>query len=242
MSEKRNYSYSDSDMCLTAQTIAKSFSSNLGELAVYRTNWTPKFAKNLMQNIDDTMKKYLGIDPKKGLRDATALLGNLMEPAKKDLSIFKTMVDTDFKNKSKIHDEILLNLGITKHLSEVQQNDQLALINLLFAFRKNMTAPLKADITAKGMNPDIIDRIVGYGDIINAANLNQESLKGTTKEISKEGAEAMNALYDEMIGICKLASKHFKNDPLKKALFTFSKVHDQMTPGRVNSETQVTDA
>lgn len=231
MGENRNYSYSDIDMCLASQTIAKSFSANLAELAVYRTTWTPEYAADLELRIDANIETYLGIDPKKALKDASAILSTFMIPAKEDLAVFKTMVDIDFKKKSQKHTEILLNLGFTKYLKAVQQNDQVALIEMLYAFKNAMTDTLKTEITAKGMNPDLIDRLMGYGSAIKTANLNQESLKGTTKEISKEGVMVFNEMYDEMIGICKLSAKHFKKDPVKKDQFTFKKVVANMNAG-----------
>lgn len=231
MAEKRNYSYSDIDMCLASQIIAKSFSLNLAELATYRTTWTPEYATDLELRIDANIEEYLGIDPKKELKVASAILSSLTIPAKKDLAVFKTLVDIDFKKKSPKHTEILLLLGITKYLKAVQQGEQGALIELLYTFKNNMTDALKTDVTAKGMNPNLVDRLLGFGSTIKSANINQESLKGTTKEISKEGVMAFNDMYGEIIGICKLSAKHFKKDSDKKELFTFKKVVAHMTSG-----------
>lgn len=237
MSTKRNYSYSNVHMCLAALTIAESFKQNLTALSEVRTNWTPEYADELNVKIEETIKNHLGIDPKKGLRAASGMLFALMESAKDDLSIFKVQLEGDFKGEKEKIQEILKNLGFTKNLREAQKDNQEALIELLFTFQLNMTDPLKADICSKGMNPVLIDQISGYALSIKNANINQEGLKETTKEITDETTIALNAIYDEVIKICKIAAKHFKNVPLKKEQFTFSKVVENMSPTKKPVET-----
>lgn len=237
MAIKRNYSYSSVKMCLAAQTISGSFKLNISELSSVRTNWTPEYADDLEARIEEAIKKYLGIDPKKGLRDASSVLSALMGPAKRDISFFKTQVEEDFKSEKEKTQEILKNLGITKNLREVQKNNQEALINLLFAFQLNITDSLKADICSKGMNPDLIDRISGYALSIKNANIDQEGLKETTKEITEETISVFNGIYKEVIAICKIASNFYQYEPLKKEQFTFSKVVANMSPTKKSAET-----
>lgn len=234
MSKKRNYSYSNVTMCLASQTIAGSLKQNLNALSEVRTDWTPEYADELNKKIEDAVKDRLGLNPKKGLRDASSLLFALMGPAKEDLSLFKTQIEGDFK-KEKVR-EILKNLGITKNLRKVQKGDQEALIELLFAFQLNMTDPLKAEISSKGMNPVLIDRISGYALSIKNANLDQEGLKETTQEITDEKTTVFNAIYAEVMKVCKIAAKYFRHDPLKKAQFTFSKVVANMSQAKKSEE------
>ncbi len=121
-------------------------------------------------------------------------------------------------------DEILKMLGFAKHLRNVQKSNQESLIQLLYSFKTNMNDSLRKEITAKGMNSSLIDNIISYADTFKMANTMQENLKGSTKEISKEVSDSFNAIYDEIIGICKKASNYFHYEPLKIEQFTFSKV------------------
>ena len=228
MSKNRKYSYSDVIMCMAAKTISGSFKLNLSELSTARTNWTPEYADELEERIDDAIENHLGVDAKKELRDASGILSALTGPAKRDLSFFKTQVDEDFKAESKKRKEILKTIGLNKNLEAVQKGDQEALIELLYAFKKNMTDKLKLDITSKGMNPVLIDNIIGYANAVSAANIKQEGFKETTKEISSEVASGFNAIYTEVIGICKIASNFYQYEPLKKEQFTFSKIAANM--------------
>jgi hypothetical protein len=144
-------------------------------------------------------------------------------PAKRDISYFKTQIDDDFKKDVSRRDEILKTLGFTKYLRGVQSGNQESLIQFLYTFKTNITQALRDEITAKGLNPTLIDNITGYADTFAQANVAQESFKGTTKEISQEVADVFNAIYDEMIGICKKASNYYRYEPLKKEQFTFAK-------------------
>jgi hypothetical protein len=232
MSKNRNYNYSDVDMALAAKTIAGNFKINLSELSTLRTNWTAEYADDLESRIDSAIENHLGIDPKKELRDATNTLTGIITPAKRDLSAFKIQVDEDFKNDASKQKEILKNLGFTKNLRAIQKGDQEALIELLYTFKTNMIDTLKQEITDKGMNPALIENLIGYADAVKTANVTQESLKETTKDISLEVANVFNAIYDEIIGICKIASNYYQYEPIKKEQFTFSKVISNMNASR----------
>ena len=228
MAKNRHYSYSDVDMALASKTIAESFNTNLSELSTLRTNWTPEYAGDLKNRIDAAIENHLGIDAKKELRNASLNLITVIGPAKRDLSAFKTQIDEDFKNEAPRLKEIHKVLGFTDNLKAVQKNNQESLIRLLYTFNHNMTDELRQEITVKGMNPALIDNINGYADTVKTANTTQELLKLTTKDTSLDIANAFNAIYDEIIGICKIASNYYQYEPIKKEQFTFSKVVSNM--------------
>jgi hypothetical protein len=230
---QRNYKYKDVIMLVAAKAILNSVLDNLGTLGAVRTNWTEAYVTDLIERIENDIETYLGLDKKQPLRDATAVLNAIVNPAMFDLALVKTQIEVDFASKAT---EIKKALGINKKLGE---NDQEGLIEMLYAFKKGMTPKLKTDITAKGTNPELIDRIVGYASQLQQANLVQEGQKGTTKEVSQEAVDAFNAVYSEVIGICKIASKVFKDNPLKQELFTFTKVARKMGAAKEKPEEPV---
>lgn len=223
MAKNRNYSCKDVDMLMASKTIAESFKTNISELSTTRTDWTEQYANDLITKIDDAIETHLGVDAKKDLRNATATLASIQVPAKRDVSYFKTQIDEDFKKETSKRDEILKTLGFAKHLRGVQKGNQESLIQLLYQFKTNLTDTLRQDITAKGMNAALIDNIIGYADTFKQANVTQETFKGSTKEITQEVTDVFNAIYDEIIGICKKASNYYQYEPLKKEQFTFAK-------------------
>ena len=130
-------------------------------------------------------------------------------------------------------------LGFTKHLKDVQKGKHEALIQLLYTFKTNMTDDLRNSIVANGVNATLIDNIIGYADAFKQASVKQETLKESTKEITKEVADTFNAIYDEIIGLCKKASNYYQYEPLKKEQFTFSKVIDNLGATRKIAEKTV---
>jgi hypothetical protein len=170
------------------------------------------------------MEKNLGIDSKKNLRNASMALNEIHIPARRDVSFFKTQIEEDFKDKPNLRDELLNNLGFTKYLRDVQKGNQEALIQLLNAFRKNMNDAVRKEITEKGLNNALINNIIGYTSSFENANISQETFKASSKEVTKEVRDSFNAMYDEIIGICKKVSKYYHYEPLKAEQFSFSKV------------------
>ena len=224
MTKTRNYNYKDVDMLMASKITAENFKSNIGELSGVRSDWTEAYATDLVLRIDQTIETHLGIDAKKDLRGATSDLSSIQVAAKRDLSFFKTQIDDDFKGTPLVRDEILNTLGFTKFLKTVQKGNQEALVQLLYAFKMNMTDPLRNQIIEKGLSATLIDKIIGYATTFSNANTSQEGLKQSSKEISKEVADVFNSIYDEIIGICKKVSNYYQYDTIKKEQFTFSKV------------------
>ncbi len=223
MSKNRTYSFKDVHMLMASKTIAESFKANISELSTTRTDWTEQYANDLISRIDFAIENNLGVDAKKDLRNATAAVISIQIPAKRDLSYFKTQIDEDFKKEISNRDEILNTLGFAKHLKGTQKGNQESLVQLLYAFKTNLSVTLRSEITAKGMNEALINNIISYADTFIKANVSQEAFKESTKEITKTVSDSFNAIYDEIIGICKKASNYYRYEALKKEQFTFTK-------------------
>lgn len=232
MAKNRNYSFKDVDMLLASKTIVESLNANLADLSMVRTNWTQEYVTQLSSKIDDAIENYLGLDKKKELRNATANLSSIQTPAIRDLSFLKKQLQVDFAAEKPELKDMLRTLGFVKNLRKVQNSDQEALIELLYAFKKGMKESLKSEIVAKGTNSELIDRIINYADQMKLANVSQETQKETTKAVSEEATNAFNGIYSDVIGICKIASSFYQYDALKKELFTFGKVLSNMNASR----------
>ena len=238
MALNRNYNYKDVDMLLASKTIIESFKSNIAELSVIRTNWDETYSKEMSDKIDEAIDKYLGVDKKKELRNATSNLASIQLPALRDLSFIKTQLEVDFDDDKAKLKELLNTLGFDSHLKQAQKKDQEALIQLLYNFKSNLTPKLKREIESKGINPILLDKVVGYANKVKKANISQETLKEVTKDISQDITRVFNDIYSEIIGICKISSNYYQYDELKKELFTFSKVVANMNNTRKVAQQQ----
>ncbi|MCE4566922.1 hypothetical protein INQ51_21550 [Maribellus sp. CM-23] len=237
MPTNRNYRCKDVEMLLASKTILGSFRNHLTDLSVIRSNWNDEYATHFETKIDDATERYLGLDKKEVLRQATMQLENIQIPALRDLSFVKTQIEVDFKEQA---GAILKKLGYGTDYKKARKGDQEALIQLLFAFRKGMDEVLSGEMAEKGINPALIERILDYAGQVSEANVLQEGLKVTTKQVSEEAVKAFMEVYNEVIGICKIASGYYVDEPLLKEEFTFSKVVGKMKK-KHRAEEEVTE-
>ena len=223
MSEQRKFRGREVSMVIACKVISNHFSANITELGNARTNWTPEYASDLATRIDTIASNYMGAKTRDELFNASATLLNLVVPAKRDLVSIKKQIMVDFANDPVKCASLLSGLGMSSNL-RIAELTQGELVGMLIAFRRNLTQQMLTEITSKGMPATLPQRIVTYVDDINNANARQEQLKSSTKEATGTVISELNALYNEIIGICKIASDYFKADGLKKEMFTFSKI------------------
>ena len=225
MKKNRIYAVKDIEMLLASRTIANNFIANLSELAGLRTNWDESYAESLANRIDSVIDEFMGVDKRKELREATEKVTLLQISVLRDLNFLKKQILIDFPDEQK---KLLNKLGFTRYGEGARNRDQEALIALLLVFKKEMNDRLKSTICAKGTNPVLIDRIIEYADQLKHLNTIQESLKTTSKQVTGNLRDTFNALYTEVLGVCKIAQTFYQLEPLKQEQFVFSNVVSNM--------------
>jgi hypothetical protein len=220
----RNYNHRDVDMLVTTSTIIENAIANKTLLQSKRTTWADPFFDDLKTRIDSAMHNFLGLDKAKDLRQATQAIAGIHKQAIKDLAECKVQITEDFKADKTKRDELLNQLGFTAYHKEAQKGDQEALINLLFQFKTSLTATLKTEISTKGTSATLLDTIAGYAVTLKNADINQETFKGNKKTITAVALKEFNEIYDQVISICKIASKFYKDEPHLQAQFSYAKV------------------
>ncbi|MBC7525699.1 MAG: hypothetical protein H7239_14840 [Flavobacterium sp.] len=221
---KRKYNNKDIEMLTATAIIIENAIANKTFLQTKRSTWANTFFEDLEAHIKNTTETYLGKDAAKQLRDATQIVLGIQKQALIDLAEFKVQVEEDFKDNSIQKTEILKNLGFTDYHKIAQKGDQEGLVNLLFQFKTNMTSILKTEIVTKGTAEITINNIVSYATVLKTANIDQETFKGTRKEITDEAITAFNEIYDKVISIAKISSNFYKKEKTKQQLFSYAKV------------------
>jgi len=225
MSVKRIYPYKNVVMLTASRTVCENFSALKAALLAVKSNWADPFISDFSDRISSALATLLGLDKKKAQRDATTALKQIQKTVLKKLELFKTQVEVEFAAaRSKA---ILDTLGFSMYYANASKRKQSILTQLLMQFRQNMTDELKAELAAVGIAASLTDEITAQADPMAAADAVQESLKGTSALVTDEMQTEFNAIYSQSMGICKIAVKVFKDDPAKKALFTFSKLARQ---------------
>ena len=220
----RIYKVKDVEMFITSATLVENGIANKTFLQTKRSTWANPFFEDLKAKIETTTETYLGKDSAQQMRQSTQIVLGIQKQALIDLAEFKVQVEEDFRKNSIQKTEILTQLGFTTYHKISQKGDQEGLVNLLFQFKKNLNPTLNAEIVAKGTSQNTIDKIVDYAQVLKNANIDQETFKGTRKEITDEAIKAFNEIYDEVISFAKIASNFYKTDKVKQQLFSFAKV------------------
>jgi hypothetical protein len=220
---KRAYTGKDVDMLTATQTITNQALNHKTFLITKRPSWDDPFLPNIATRIDNAFTDILGIDNAKKLREQTTLVTTIQTKAIKELAEFKIQIQEDFKKDKPRLKEILTQLGFTQHLKAVQNKDQEALVELLLKFKNNMTPLLTTEITNKGTDQSIIDSIITYADQLKTANIDQETIKGSKKEVTQTEIQTLNDIYSDVISIAKLAAKFFKGNKAVQDQFSYAK-------------------
>ncbi len=221
---ERTYSFKDVDMLISAKTLCNNFRDHKTDIVALRSTWADPFIDNFETRIDDAISNYLGLDPKKDLKLATQEVLTIQANAMRDIALFKVNLQADYATDTIRLNWLLDTFGFTAHLTDAQNQDQEALVELLQKFKLNMTADLKTEITGKGTSGTLIDDIVSYADPLKDANVAQEALKGSSKELTDEALNEFNEIYAQAIAIGKITSKLYKSDKVKREKFTFTKL------------------
>lgn len=224
MKTQKNFNYKQVDMLITARTILKSFDQHKVELLPLRDNWSQQYINDLKDRINYALSHHLGQDSRSSLKIATKELTALQTEALKNLGIFKIQLEMDFSNNKTILNELLNTLGFSANYTLARKGDQEALIQLLYTFKENLSSELRTQITEKGITNNLLDNIVAFADPLREADVDQENFKTVSKVLTKETIDEFNAIYTEIMTICKVASKIFANNIQVKDKFTFKKV------------------
>lgn len=231
----RKYRGKDVDMLVSCSTLLENALANKTFLQSKRSTWTDDFFTAIQTKIDKALEVHLGIDSAKDLRGATQVLKSIQKQALKDLAEVKVQIAEDYKKEPVKQTEVLTQLGFTTYHKEAQNNDQEALVQLLYKFKTNLTNDLKNEIVSKGTAESILIQITMYADTLKNADITQETFKGTRKEITETAVNAFNEIYDDVISIAKIASKFYQEEPIKKDLFSFNKINKTISAQKQSS-------
>ena len=229
----RKYKVKDVEMLTATATIIENSIANKVFLQTKRSTWANPFFEDLKSEIENITNTYLGKDAAQQMRQSTQIVLGIQKQALIELAEFKVQVEQDFKSNPVQRAEILTQLGITTYYKMAQKGDQEGLVNLLFQFKTNLNPTLSAEIVAKGTSQNTLDNIAGYAEVLKNANINQETFKGTRKEITDEAIQAFNEIYEKVISVAKIANNFYKTDKVKQQLFSFSKVSATLNSQKV---------
>ena len=239
MKKQRKYGYKDVDMLIAARTLCDNFENHKPDIVAVRPLWADPFIANFRNRINQAMTNYLGQDSKSELRLATQDVIEQQAIAMRDLSLLKVQLEVDFADERERLAWIMTHLGFTEHWEDVRRKDQEGLIELLSMFYNNMDTALQTEIVNKGMDSGLIIDVMSYYMPLRDANVLQEALKNSTRELTDEGLDEFNGIFSQSMAIAKIAARVFGSNDLVKREFHFSRLVKSLNrPHRGTPETE----
>ena len=208
---------------LTCRKIAQSFGENIYELSSIRRNWSPEYADNLKDRINKIMSQYFTQESLMDHLEKHSQFYDLMIAALRDTSIFRAQLKVDFS-----HDKIFLNetfetLGYVDFYSDAKNGDHFSLYKMMATFRRSMTPELYQIILARGIDENLIIRLMAYKEKL-AELKNCFDISHGSDLLSAELKREINAIYSEVKDICRIANAYYEFDPVQRDRFCFYKV------------------
>lgn len=225
MAATRNYTGSGVEMLLAASTLAENAAGEKQFLIEKRDAWADPYFENLQQRLADAFPRILGIDKLGDLRSITSRLQSSRTTLLGLLAELKVQIKVDYGTQS---GTLLNTLGIGS--SEKYKTDQEALVQTVQRLKTNLTPQLQAEFVEKGIASALIQNILTTGGQYVQAALQQETIKSANPVLTDANQQELNALYNEVIGIAKIARTFFKGQPLQQDKFSYNKILNNQSP------------
>jgi hypothetical protein len=205
---------------LTCRKIAQSFSENIYELSTIRHNWSPDYATMLKQRIDKIISQYFTPESLMEHLDKHGQFYELMISALKDVSIFRAQLKVDFRHDKAFLMEAFGNLGYTDFFSDAKNGDHFSLYKMMATFKRNMTPEMQQIILARGIDKNLLNRLLGYKEAL-AELKNCFDISNGSDQLSAELKREINAIYSEVKDICRIVNTYYEFDPVQRDKFKF---------------------
>lgn len=219
---RRNYAGDDVSMITALMAIMMAAIEFQAQLVKKDTTLTPQFLEELRQRINVLSNKHLGTDVSRLRREATDIVLNIFDAAYSELMDVKSFIDIKYRRNPAEGKQLLFTLGYTTYLADVRNQDQEALVGLLFQFRDNCDAATIAKLTALGLPESDITDVFKYAKQLLEANVTQEYMKRTQRKLTDEAITDFNNLYFDVTEVAGIGKIVFKRDKAISERFTYS--------------------
>lgn len=144
----------------------------------------------------------------------------LMIAALKDISVFRAELKVDFSHDKEFLKETFENLGFVDYFSDAKNGDHFSLYKLMATFKRNMTPELQQVITARGIDKNLLNRLLSYKERL-AELKNCFDISHGNDQLGADLKREINAIYSEVKEICRIVNAYYEFDPMQRDRFKF---------------------
>lgn len=176
-----------------------------------------------MGRVDHIINQYFTYDSLVDHLEKHSQFYDLMVAALKDITIFRAEMKVDFRHDKRFLDETFDFLGYLDYYSEAKNGDHFSLYKMMATFKRNMTPELQQIILARGINPNLLSRLIHYKEQLSDLKDCFDIASGKD-QLSAELKQEINSIYSEIKDICRIASAYYEFDPGHRDKFNFYRV------------------
>jgi hypothetical protein len=147
----------------------------------------------------------------------------LMVAALKDVSVLRAELKVDFKHDKDFLKETFDSLGYDDYFSEAKNGDHFSLYKMMATFKRNMTPEMQQIILARGIDKNLLNRLLTYKEQLRELK-NCFDISHGKDQLSADLKLEINAIYNEVKDICRIANAYYEFDPAIRDKFNFYKV------------------
>ncbi len=220
----RAYTGKDAEMLLAADVILNAAIEHAATIQEQRPLWNAAYYTALKTRVADAATSILGANTIAGLRDATSRLRRIEATALKDLAFLKVQIEEDFRKDHERRDTLLNALGFdARYKAARTSGDQEAIGAVLARVSTGLTPDIAQELTGKGISPALLSELTQAAVDIRAADVYQEGVKGSRPQATRQSIATLNDLYEDVIGVAKIAARIFSDDKATKARFSYAR-------------------
>lgn len=208
--------------------IAANLRCCIKELSVIRSLWTRSYITDLDNRLDNAFSEILGFSLPTVLQFLKFDIYDSLQKAAFDLSCLKVQIEVDFQTNPEKKSSCLATLGFTMFQKKLTTLSEEELICLLEHFALNLSAGVRGELVRNGVNPFLLDRLTQQATLLKEMKEIQVSLLSASRELDDQQVATLCSLYNEVMGICTIASTFFEKKTKKHELFTFPVVINRL--------------
>lgn len=208
---------------LTCRKIAQSFGENIYELSSIRQNWSPEYAGNLKERIDNIMHQYFTEESLSEHLEKHSQFYELMVASLKDITVFRAELKVDFSYDKQFLKETFEKLGYVDYYSDAKNGDHFSLYKMMSTFKRNMNSDLQQIVLARGIDKNLLYRLLTYREKL-AELKNCFDISHGQDQLGAELKREINTIYSETKDICRIVNAYYMFDPAQRDKFNFYKV------------------
>lgn len=221
---ERLYPYSDAMMLVAGKVVAHSLRLNVNELSEIRAGWNRVYATDLDSRLDILLSNVLHFPAAKANAFAHFNMFLMMQKAASDLYNLKIQLDVDYMHSPEKLNEYYQLFGISNSQGDFTFLSEEGLLRILERVEKNLEGCILYEFKKNGISDTLINRIKAYAAKFRLIVPIKDMVQNHTKDLVDLEIDLLNAIYDELIGICIIARGFYRKSLKKQQLFMFPEI------------------